>query len=585
MINTIILGHALNILPQLPAESVNCVVTSPPYWGLRDYGIEPVIWDEDGEFYSESLKRYIPKNCKHEWGESKSVGDIRFRPGHNSLVGNNKNPAIYPIKHRPNETNPGKEGWYKDKGGLSSNPKQSNFCIKCGAWRGSLGLEPTFELYIKHLCDIFDEVKRVLRKDGTCFINIGDSYGGSGNASGHREDTRNLGYKTLEMGATRGNQKTTRQYAKSLLDIPYRFSIEMINRGWIKRNTIIWWKPNCMPASADDRFTVDFEYLFFFVKNNKTLFWTNEKTLECVDKNSLGIKGIEGKDWEWRKCPTCQGKGEIIGNALKDRNSPINIGIGVIDENTKVFRVCPRCKGSGKVRYSFWTGHDYWFEQQFEKYAPDTLPRMDRGVNFNKWTLGADGQTPHNLSQPRLNKKRGYKTKQPDKGTQYPQYHGKDINYGKQGRNKRCVWKIPTKSFKEAHFATFPETLIEPIIKAGCPEFVCKKCGKARIKILESTEEYKEYLGKGNLEEHHAGQETKTKFKVKANAEYKFRGYSDCGCSAGWESGINLDPFMGTGTTALVALKQRKRFIGIEIKQEYIDMSYKRISKVQQKIF
>ena len=210
---------------------------------------------------------------------------------------------------------------------------------------------------------------------------------------------------------------------------------------------------------------------------------------------------------------------------------------------------------------------------------------MDRGVNFNKWTLGADGQTPHNLSQPRLNKKRGYKTKQPDKGTQHPQYRGKDINYGKQGRNKRCVWKIPTKSFKEAHFATFPITFIEPIIKAGCPEFVCKKCGKARIKILEPTEEYKKYLGKGNLEEHHAGQETKTKFKVKANAEYKIKGYSDCGCNAGFESGIVLDPFMGAGTTALVALKQRKRFIGIEIKQEYIDMAKRRIKKVQPNLF
>jgi len=564
MINTIIEGHALDILKKLPSELVNCCVTSPPYWSLRDYGIEPVIWDGDGEFYSESLKRYIPKNCKHEFNEydAKLLHENR----QNLDGGTLGNPQYRKNLH----------GFGNAKAG---------FCAKCGAWKGSLGLEPTFELYIKHLCDIFDEVKRVLRKDGTCWVNIGDSYGGSGNASGHKEYTRNLGYKTLEMGATRGNQKTTRQYAKSLLDIPYRFSIEMINRGWIKRNTIIWWKPNCMPASADDRFTVDFEYLFFFVKNNKTLFWTNEKTLECVDKNSLGIKGIEGKDWEWRKCPTCQGKGEIIGNALKDRNSPINIGIGVIDENTKAFRVCPRCKGSGKVRYSFWTGHDYWFEQQFEKYAPDTLPRMDRGINVNKWTFGADGQTPHNLSQPRLNKKRGYKTKQSDKGTQHPQYHGKDINYGKQGRNKRCVWKIPTKSFKEAHFATFPETLIEPIIKAGCPEFVCKKCGKARIKILEPTEEYKEYLGKGNLEEHHAGQETKTKFKVKANAEYKFRGHSDCGCGAGWESGINLDPFMGTGTTALVALKQRKRFIGIEIKQEYIDMSYKRIAKVQQRIF
>jgi len=571
MINTIILGHALNILPQLPAESVNCITTSPPYWGLRDYGIEPVIWDGD-------------KNCKHEWLENKSAGDIRFRPGHNSLVGNNKNPTIYPIKHRPNETNPGKEGWYKDKGGLSKNPSQSSFCSFCGAWCGSLGLEPTFELYIKHLCDIFDEIKRVLRKDGTCFVNIGDSYSttmGTTSYTGINEH----GSNTLK---ERLRNKNYGLPNKSLCDIPYRFSIEMTNRGWIKRNTIIWWKPNCMPASADDRFTIDFEYLFFFTKNSKTLFWTNEKTLECVGKKPLGIKGIEDKDWEWRECTNCHGAGQIVGKALKDDIKVIEFDIGVIDKDTKAFRICPRCKGSGKVKYSFWTGHDYWFEQQFEEYAPATLPRMDRGVNVNKWTFGADGQTPHNLSQPRLNKKRGYKTKQPDKGTQHPQYHGKDINYRKQGRNKRCVWIIPTQPFPEAHFAVYPETLIETPIKAGCPEFICKKCGKARVKILEPTEEYKKLLGKSWHPHKHDAErgmnETPDK-KVSCTADYKFKGYSDCGCNAGFESGIVLDPFMGSGTTALVALKQRKRFIGIEIKQEYINMSYKRIAKVQQNIF
>jgi len=553
MINTIILGHALNVLPKLPAESVSCVTTSPPYWGLRDYGIEPVIWDGD-------------KDCKHIWKK-----EITKRPNASGGKGHMQdgNVGSFVADYNKRETN-------------------SDFCLKCGAWRGSLGLEPTFELYIKHLCDIFGQIKRVLRKDGTCFVNIGDSYGGSGNASGHTKDTRNLGYKTSEMGATQGNQKTTGQYAKSLLDIPYRFSIEMINRGWIKRNTIIWYKSNCMPSSADDRFTVDFEYLFFFTKNNKAIFWTNEKTLKCVDKNPPGIKGIEGKDWEWRECPACSDKDYFNIRTRdvmrKEKDCPQFKASDKEKENIKN-KICPRCKGLKKVKYSFWSGHDYWFEQQFEEYAPDTLPRMDRGINVNKWTLGADGQTPHNLSQPRLNKKRGYKTKQNDPKQIHPKYHGKDINYGKQGRNKRCVWKIPTKSFKEAHFAVYPETLIEPIIKAGCPEFICKKCGKARVKILEPTEEYKKYLGKGNLEEHHAGQETKTKFKVKANAEYKIKGYSDCGCNAGFESGIVLDLFMGAGTTALVALKQRKRFIGIEIKQEYIDMAKRRIAKVQQNIF
>ena len=67
--------------------------------------------------------------------------------------------------------------------------------------------------------------------------------------------------------------------------------------------------------------------------------------------------------------------------------------------------------------------------------------------------------------------------------------------------------------------------------------------------------------------------------------ELKEIGYANCNCNAGWESGIVLDPFMGAGTSALVALKQRKRFIGIEIKQEYIDMANKRIRKIPELLF
>lgn len=474
MINTIILGHALYVLPKLPSESVNCVVTSPPFWSLRDYGVDPVIWDGD-------------KDCNHEFNEYNSK--LLHENRQNLDGGTLGNP-----KYRKNL-----HGFGKAKAG---------FCVKCGAWSGSLGLEPTFELYIKHLCDIFDEVERVLRKDGTCFVNMGDSYGGSGKAGSNPEyqnrhtefgkpstHSERFGMPTINIGVP----------DKSLCLIPQHFVIEMVNRGWILRNTIIWHKPNCMPSSAKDRFTVDFEYVYFFVKSKK-----------------------------------------------------------------------------------------YWFEQQFEEYAPDTLPRMDRGVNINKWTLGANGQTPHNLSQPRLNKKRGYKTKQTEKEIHRPQHHGKDINYGRQGRNKRTVWSIPTKSFPEAHFAVYPETLIEPMIKAGCPEFICKKCGKAREKIYEGKADDAFNIRVRDVKENRikhtdriaTDKEIKNyKEKYYGGEGIKFIGYTDCGCNAGFEGGIVLDQFMGAGTTALVALKQRKRFIGIEIKQEYINMTKRRIAKVQQRIF
>jgi len=348
-----------------------------------------------------------------------------------------------------------------------------------------LGLEKTFELYIKHLCDIFDEVKRVLRKDGTCWVNLGDSYGGSGNASGHTEDTKNLGYKTSEMGATEGNQKATKQYAKSLLLIPQRFAIEMVNRGWILRNTIIWHKPNCMPSSAKDRFTVDFEYLYFFTKSNKTQFWTNSKTGDCVRKQPLGIKGIEGIDWEWKE----------VGNNYSNSETKIDKEIAekLSSPRARKYREVKRKK------VSLWTGHDYYFEQQFEKYQ----------FPLDRWGgIYTDGNVP--------NSKYLKEDIDPAQITKRP----RSFRPNEKGRNKRTVWEINTRPFPEAHFAVFPEALIETPIKAGCPK-----------------------------------------------------------------NGVVLDPFIGSGTTARVALKQGKRYLGIDLKQEYIDMANKGIKKVHPTLF
>jgi len=447
-INEIIHGNTFNVLKTLPDESVNCVVTSPPYWGLRDYGIEPVIWDGD-------------KDCKHEWFINTTKISGGGYSDKSTLQGfSNKNT----------------KGRQMDRD--IDNNIDNAFCLKCNAWRGSLGLEPTFELYIKHLCDIFDEVKRVLRKDGTCWVNLGDTYWGGGNNRGSSPE--NLSAKQFSNRGARGQvqNKWTKDYqAKSLCLIPQRFAIEMVNRGWILRNTIIWHKPNCMPSSAKDRFTVDFEYVYFFVKSKK-----------------------------------------------------------------------------------------YCFEQQFEAWT-DTNP---------------------------------YDTKRAGKYIQYGGKHkGSKDNKGVvvgdpvKGRNKRAVWTIPTKPFPEAHFAVYPEKLIEPMIKAGCPRYVCKKCGKARVKIYEKgrlissspdipmvkkpRSEPQNKLIKQDL--------PKDPYGSLPKRELKEIGYTDCGCNAGFEGGIVLDPFMGAGTTAVVAKKLGRNYLGIEIKQEYIDIANKRIKVIPELLF
>ena len=154
-----------------------------------------------------------------------------------------------------------------------------------------------------------------------------------------------------------------------------------------------------------------------------------------------------------------------------------------------------------------------------------------------------------------------------------------------RARNKRCVWTIPTQPFPEAHFAVYPEGLIDIPIKAGCPEYMCKKCGKPRVKIYKTN--LKNNVLNPRVNEKYSGGSKfmSNKTTLRSETETNCIGYSDCGCNAGFEPGIVLDPFMGAGTTALVALKQRKRFIGIEIKKEYIDMAKRRIANVQQNIF
>lgn len=133
-------GNALEVLRRLPAVSVHCCVTSPPYWGLRDYGTEPAVWGgKDG--------------CEHAWEE-----------------------AVRPTANGASTSN---EGETLNARSATRQARRSAFCSRCGAWKRSLGLEPTPELYVGHLVMVLREVKRVLRKDGTLWLNLGDSYAGS----------------------------------------------------------------------------------------------------------------------------------------------------------------------------------------------------------------------------------------------------------------------------------------------------------------------------------------------------------------------------------------------------------------------
>jgi DNA modification methylase len=196
-----IVGDALDQLRRLPAESVHCCVTSPPYYGLRDYGTAQ--W-QGGE-----------QNCSH------SIG---------GQVQDNKAPRAIVSGVRPGV--------------------DASRCRICGATRidSQIGLEATPDAYIAALVAVFREVRRVLRKDGTLWLNIGDSY-----------NTRQA-RRSRNFGDTK---------PKDLIGIPWMLAFALRADGWWLRQDIIWSKPNPMPESVTDRCTKAHEYLFLLSKSER----------------------------------------------------------------------------------------------------------------------------------------------------------------------------------------------------------------------------------------------------------------------------------------------------------------------------
>ena len=193
-------GDALETLKQMEDESINCCVTSPPYWGLRDYGVE-----------------------------------------------------------------------------------------------GQLGLEPTPDEYVAKMVEVFREVKRVLRKDGTLWLNLGDSYAskppgcsGVSNSSGlhgAQGDTKYKDTLTHSVG-TKRNTVVGNLKPKDLVGIPWRVAFALQADGWYLRSDIIWSKGNPMPESVTDRTTKAHEYIFLLTKSERYYY-----DADAIKENSVDPQG------------------------------------------------------------------------------------------------------------------------------------------------------------------------------------------------------------------------------------------------------------------------------------------------------
>lgn len=363
-------GHVLDVLPIFPSGIFNCCITSPPYWGLRDYGIKPIVWGGD-------------EDCEHEWGDQNQYPTKCGTQGSTEIY---KYPSLV-----------------KSMG----KPQGSSFCLKCNAWFGCLGLEPTPDLYVEHLTGIFRMIRRVLRKDGTVWLNLGDSYAGY-------HGNKNVPNGAMAPSDKPGYKENMRQSSvglcglkpKDLCGIPWRVALALQADGWWLRSDIIWHKPNPMPESVRDRPTKSHEYIFLLSKSQKYYY-----------------------------------DADAIRERHQDRNRPDGF------------------KGKNGI-----------------------------GARYNNqgWSGGKTNLDKHR-------------------------------NYNAVGRNKRTVWTIPTQPFPKAHFAVFPEKLVEPCTLAGCRP-----------------------------------------------------------------NGIILDPFMGAGTTGLVANKLGRNCVGIEMKEEYIEIAKERLNKYKE---
>jgi DNA modification methylase len=258
-------GGCLSVLPTLPSNYFHTVVTSPPYLGLRKYATNPQIWkpiDGDG--------------CLHHT-------------------------------------------WFTEEGQSTSN------CLHCGAWRGELGMEPSPELYVEHLVQICREIRRVLRDDGTFWLNIGDSYwGGKGQSGGgspekqkYRADRgESINKEYHQVAGTKKTRPTDGKHTvikpKDLCLIPYRLVIALQEDGWYVRSDITWAKRSCMPESVKDRPTCATEKIWMLTKSSKYYYdsvavmedsvsthpsgtgYKREARLSYSDKN-----GARGSDEPW----------------------------------------------------------------------------------------------------------------------------------------------------------------------------------------------------------------------------------------------------------------------------------------------
>ena len=557
-------GDCIAELRKMPSESVQCVATSPPYWGLRDYGIKPSVW---GGY----------PNCLHlEWSDVAETHSVREE----QTTG----------KTRTTDRFYGDESRRFD--GNHQKHTSGQFCA-CGAWRGALGLEPTPDLYLEHMVEVFRQVRRVLHPSGSIWVNMGDSYLTN---AGHNDPSVNIrrggigiGDRPADTHRVFRNRPTGGLKNKDLCMLPARLALELQADGWYLRQQIPWLKHNCMPESCADRPTSAVEYIYLFSKSESYYY-----DREAVRVASAGNRG------GGRQRAATMGDGRY----LHMRNPKDSDGR---TSRHAEFQPSTRARRNSD-----------WFFVSLESYTRDfqgMLTDEDAGplamiVNPQPFSLEMCGGCETIYAQREYRQLRMLckckATFQPTRETKAcPTCGGKEYR-------RQCVC-LSTEWV--SHFATFPEHLVAPMILAGTSEYgCCHHCGAPYERILE-----KQHHGDWHPDpehKHNAGAVNGTaKWAKEAGREISSAKYTtlpkqaaqrrvnehvnaalDAGgehdnpfhapLTTGWRPTCNhpmfpaepipctvLDPFSGSGRTGLAAYGLGRSYIGLEASPRYVKMS------------
>ena len=250
--NKVFLGDSREVLKEFPDKCIDTCITSPPYWGLCDYGTSTWVGGD--------------KDCSHRRDTKKSDKCITGHKNFDEMLG--VGDAIYKSE-----------------------------CKRCGAKRvdSQIGLEDEVNDYIEQLVDVFGEVHRILKDDGTVWLNLGDSYSGSTGKSGGVSKIQSV-KRQLDTGSIGSLRpaKVAGLKRKDLIGIPWRAAFALQKYGWYLRQDIIWHKPNPMPEPTKDRCVKSHEYIFLLSKNPQYYFDADSIKEPSVTPNT-------GTSWKQRK--------------------------------------------------------------------------------------------------------------------------------------------------------------------------------------------------------------------------------------------------------------------------------------------